>query len=104
MTKPKGSALALLRKTLEGTQGDFLKPMLLTKARLAVLKGTAWQRCRVHFMRNLLSRVSKHAQGFVSATVRHIYAQPDRSCMRCNTIPMAERTCHHDPPCCPQRA
>ena len=30
MTKPKGSALALLSKTLEGTQGDFLKHMLLT--------------------------------------------------------------------------
>ena len=30
MTKPKVSALALLSKTLEGTQGDFLKPMLLT--------------------------------------------------------------------------
>lgn len=49
----------------------------LTKARTAVLNGTAWQRCRVHFMRNVLSRVPKAASGFVSATVRHIFTQPD---------------------------
>ena len=49
----------------------------LAKARVAVLNGSAWQRCRVHFMRNVLSRVPKAAVGFVSATVRHIFMQPD---------------------------
>ena len=49
----------------------------LNNARVAVLNGTAWQRCRVHFMRNVLSRVPKAASGFVSATVRHIFTQPD---------------------------
>lgn len=49
----------------------------LAKARTAVLNGTAWQRCRVHFMRNVLSRVPKAASGFVSATVRHVYTQAD---------------------------
>jgi transposase-like protein len=47
----------------------------LTKA-LKVFNGASWQRCRVHFMRNVLCRVPKAAQGFVSATVRHIFNQP----------------------------
>jgi putative transposase len=36
-----------------------------------------WQRCRTHFMRNLLTRVPKSAQGFVATMARTIFAQPD---------------------------
>src|SRR5437773_5018363 len=43
----------------------------------AVLPGASWQRCRTHFMRNLLSRVPKSAQSFVATMVRTIFAQPD---------------------------
>lgn len=32
----------------------------------AVLPGASWQRCRTHFMRNLLTRVPKSAQGVVA--------------------------------------
>ena len=39
--------------------------------------GAAWQRCRVHFMRNLLARVPKGHAEMVAATVRTIFAQPD---------------------------
>ena len=42
-----------------------------------VLAGAAWQRCRVHFMRNLLSVVPKSAQDTVAAIVRTIFAQAD---------------------------
>ena len=35
-----------------------------------VLTGAAWQRCRVHFMRN--------AQAMTAAAIRTIFAQPDR--------------------------
>jgi transposase-like protein len=45
----------------------------------AVLVGAAWQRCRVHFMRNVLSRVPKGSQEMVAAAVRTIFAQPDRA-------------------------
>jgi putative transposase len=48
----------------------------LVDAIAATLPGAAWQRCRTHFMRNLLTRVPKAAQGFVATMVRSIFAQP----------------------------
>src|SRR6058998_3263079 len=49
----------------------------LVDAIAATLPGTAWQRCRTHFMRNLLTRVPTSAQSFVATMVRTIFAQPD---------------------------
>ena len=48
------------------------------KAAIAgVFVGSAWQRCRVHFMRNVLARVPKGSSEMVAAAVRTIFAQPD---------------------------
>jgi transposase-like protein len=49
----------------------------LVDAIAATLPGACWQRCRTHFMRNLLARVPKSAQSFVATMVRSIFAQPD---------------------------
>jgi putative transposase len=54
----------------------------LKAAIAAVLPGTAWQRCRTHAMRNLLSRVPKSAQTLVASFVRTIFAQPDAQTTR----------------------
>src|SRR5690242_1114754 len=43
----------------------------------AVMIGAAWQRCRVHFMRNVLAKVPKGSQEMVAAAIRTIFAQPD---------------------------
>jgi putative transposase len=50
----------------------------LKQAIREVFVGASWQRCRVHFLRNLLARVPKSAQAMVAATVRTIFQQPDR--------------------------
>jgi len=51
----------------------------LKRAIAEVFVGAAWQRCRVHFMRNLLARVPKTAQAMVAAAVRTIFQQADRT-------------------------
>jgi putative transposase len=43
----------------------------------AVFVGAGWQRCRVHFMRNVLARVPKASAEMVAAAIRTIFAQPD---------------------------
>ena len=48
----------------------------LKDAIAAVFTGAAWQRCRTHFMTNLLSRVPKSAQPMVATIVRSIFEQP----------------------------
>jgi transposase-like protein len=43
----------------------------------AVLLGAAWQRCRVHFLRNVLARIPRGSAEMVLAAIRTIFAQPD---------------------------
>ena len=51
----------------------------LKQAISAVLSGSTWQRCRVHFMRNLLATVPQGAREAIAAIVRTIFAQPDHA-------------------------
>jgi putative transposase len=49
----------------------------LKKAISTVFQGASWQRCRVHFMRNVLSIVPRASQEVVASMIRTIFAQPD---------------------------
>lgn len=47
-----------------------------------VMAGATWQRCRVHFMRNVLTRVPKASSAMVATTIRTIFAQPTGALVR----------------------
>ncbi len=49
------------------------------KAAIAQVFSASWQRCRVHFMRNLLACVPKVSQAMVSALIRQVFVQPDQA-------------------------
>jgi putative transposase len=49
----------------------------LKNAIATTLQGSGWQRCRVHFMRNVLAVVPKGTQDMVASIIRTIFAQPD---------------------------
>jgi putative transposase len=48
------------------------------KAAVAKVFGAAWQRCRVHWMRNALARVPKGQQTVVAAALRQAFLQADQ--------------------------
>jgi transposase-like protein len=57
----------------------------------AVMIGAAWQRCRVHFMRNVLAKVPKGSQEMVAAAIRTIFAQPDAEAVHEQLHSIAEK-------------
>jgi len=50
----------------------------LKKALRQVFTGASWQRCRVHFMRNVLAHIPRQDKRAVADAVRLIFNQPDR--------------------------
>ncbi|MFZ2053569.1 MAG: IS256 family transposase [Candidatus Aminicenantales bacterium] len=46
------------------------------------LVGTSWQRCKVHFMRNILAKVPHKEKGRFAAHLKQIWLQPDRKSAR----------------------
>jgi putative transposase len=54
----------------------------LKAAIAAVFIGAAWQRCRVHFLRNVLARIPRGRAEMVLALVRTIWSQPDPAAVR----------------------
>ena len=54
----------------------------LTAAIATVLQGATWQRCRVHFLRNVLAKVPKAEADMVAAYIRTVFAQPTPGAVR----------------------
>jgi putative transposase len=80
--------LVLWREFLQGLVGRGLRGVQLVvsdahrglkEAIAQVFVGASWQRCRVHFLRNVEARVPKTAQPMVGAAVRTIFQQPSRA-------------------------
>lgn len=72
----------------------------LTRAISEVFLGASWQRCRVHFLRNLLALVPKEGQGMVLAAVRLIFQQPDKESARSELRALVERLSERLPRVC----
>ena len=49
----------------------------LKKAIVRCCQGSSWQRCRVHFARNLLVKVPKGSQDMVAAALRSVFVQTE---------------------------
>lgn len=70
---------SLVRRGLKGVQLVTSDAHEGLKAAMAqALSGASWQRCRVHFMRNLLAYVPRGDKSIAAAALRTIFAQPDR--------------------------
>src|SRR5205823_14823979 len=73
----------LRARGLKGTQLVISDHHLgLKEAIASVFIGSTWQRCRVHFMRNVLSKVPKASAEMVAAAIRTVFAQPDAAHVR----------------------
>ena len=72
----------LVRRGLAGVQLVISDAHEGLKAAIAQVLSATWQRCRVHFMRNLLACVPKAHQGMVAAAVRQVFTQPDQASAR----------------------
>ncbi|MFC6087603.1 IS256 family transposase [Sphaerisporangium aureirubrum] len=62
-----------------------------------VLLNAAWQRCRVHFVRNVLSRVPKGSGEMVAATIRTIFAQTSAEAVHTQLHIVADTLGHQFP-------
>lgn len=79
----------------------------LVKAIRKVMLGAAWQRCRVHFVRNVFSVIPKGAAEMVAATIRTLFAQPTAETVRTHLDTVADMLGAQFPRskrcCCPRR-
>ena len=63
----------------------------LREAIRRVFVGAAWQRCRVHFMRNVLAKVHRSRQPIVASLVKTIFAQTSQEEARLQLAWVAEQ-------------
>ena len=70
---------SLVQRGLRGVQLVISDSHEGLKAALSqVLAGATWQRCRVHFMRNVLAHIPHGDKSMIAAALRTFFAQPNR--------------------------
>ena len=69
--------LSLKERGLEGLKLVISDSHSGLKAAIQQVFSASWQRCRVHFMRNVLSRVSRANQSVVRAALQQVFVQTD---------------------------
>ena len=74
-----GFLKSLTRRGLRGVKLVISDAHEGLKAAIRRVFGAAWQRCRVHWMRNTLAHVPKTQQSMVAAALRQAFLQPDRA-------------------------
>jgi putative transposase len=72
----------LVRRGLKGVRLVVSDAHEGLKHAIAKVLGAAWQRCRVHWMRNALARVPKGQQTVVAAALRQAFLQADQDAAR----------------------
>ncbi|MEN8133055.1 MAG: IS256 family transposase [Pseudomonadota bacterium] len=93
---------SLVKRGLKGVQLVISDAHEGLKAAVnAVFAGSSWQRCRVHFMRNVLAHIPKADKAMVAAAVRTIFAQPSRKAAGQQLRYVAETIAPHWPKAAP---
>jgi len=77
-----GFLRSLARRGLRGVKLVISDAHEGLKAATAKVLNATWQRCRVHFMRNVLAHAGKQGRGVVSAFIGTAFAQPDAEAAR----------------------
>ncbi|QPN61781.1 transposase [Synechococcus sp. CBW1002] len=79
---------SLKERGLDGTRLVISDAHLgLTAAIKRMFQGCCWQRCRVHFLRNLLSHVPKAGQDMVAAAMKAVFVIQAPDQVRAHWLP-----------------
>jgi putative transposase len=68
-----------------------------TKAIARCFQGAAWQRCRMHAMRNLLAAANHRQRAMIAALVRTVFAQPNPDTARTQLRAVVDRLMPYAP-------
>jgi putative transposase len=79
---------SLTRRGLRGVKLVISDAPEGLKAAIRRVFGAGWQRCRVHWMRNVLAYVAKTQQSMVAAALRQAFLQPDHRSKLHSTNPL----------------
>ena len=82
---------SLTRRGLRGVKLVISDAHEGLKAAIAKVLGATWQRCRVHFMRNVLAHVGKGQQAMVTSYIRTAFAQDTETAARAQWRKVADQ-------------